>query len=121
MAVRCVGDSALLEQLGEKQDFECLLTVHGLRHEDFLLHVRRRPRGPAGPDWSRSYSVRVTCTKTGVRHVYLGGPPNEWLRRFSADVAKGVFDGPARAPTDPSFALARTGSTSRHARAGNLL
>ena len=31
-----------MEQVWEKQDFECELTRHGLRHEDFVLHVRRR-------------------------------------------------------------------------------
>ena len=106
MAVRCVGDSALLEQLGEKQDFECLLTTQSLQHEDFLLHVRRLVHRQPGPDWSCNYSVRVTCITTGVRHVYLGGPPHEWLPRFAADVMKGVYgriaDTPLGAPPMPS-------------------
>ena len=42
MAVRCEGDYGPMEQVWEKQDFECELTRHGLRHEDFVLHVRRR-------------------------------------------------------------------------------
>jgi len=41
MTVRCVGDCRLLEQVGEKQDFECMLTSRGLRHEEFVLRVRR--------------------------------------------------------------------------------
>jgi hypothetical protein len=41
MAVRCEGDSRVMEQLGEKQDFEAELSRQGLKHEDFVLHVRR--------------------------------------------------------------------------------
>jgi hypothetical protein len=39
--VSCEGDCEIIEQLGEKQDFETELTRLGHRHEDFTLHVLR--------------------------------------------------------------------------------
>lgn len=92
MTVRCEGDSRLLEQLGEKQDFECLLTAHRLRHEDFALRVRRVLRRGPGSAWSCDYSVTVMSGNMGIRHVYLGGPGHRWVERFAKDVAGGACD-----------------------------
>ena len=82
MAVRCTGEAALLEQLGEKQDFECLLTALGFRHEDLALSVRRVTRRSLGD--ARAYAVSVMRAGCGVRHVYLGGPAHAWIERFAA-------------------------------------
>lgn len=37
--VLCSGQYGVLEQLGEKQDFEAELSRRGYRHEEFSLHV----------------------------------------------------------------------------------
>lgn len=89
MAVRCTGETTLLEQLGEKQDFECLLTALGLRHEDFAIAVRRMTRGSLGD--ARVYAVTVMRHDRGVRHVYLGGLAYAWTERFAAHVSRGYF------------------------------
>jgi hypothetical protein len=83
-----------MEQVGEKQDFECELAACGLRHEDFVLRVRRL-RGRA-PEWSCDYSVIVERIDAQRRHVYVGGPARNWVGRFAADLARGVY-GPVKA------------------------
>lgn len=90
MAVRCAGDSGPMEQVGEKQDFECELTRHGLRHENFMLRVRRRARAASNP-WNHDYAVIVTHLATGQDRVYAGGPAYRWVRRFAADLANGAY------------------------------
>ena len=52
MSVICVGDSQVLEQIGEKQDFECELSRVGFRHEEFTVHVY-----PGG-----AHSLRLTAS-----------------------------------------------------------
>ena len=56
MTVYCEGDCSLVEQLGEKQEFEVELTRLGFKHEDFTLQVlhqvpqaQRRPGAMAIP------------------------------------------------------------------------
>jgi hypothetical protein len=56
MTVYREGDCTLVEQLGEKQEFEAELTRLGFKHEDFTLHVlsqvpqaQRRPGAMAIP------------------------------------------------------------------------
>lgn len=88
MAVRCVGETTLLEQLGERQDFECLLTALGLCHEDFALFVRRVARTSLGD--APAYAVTVVQDRCVVRHVYLGGPAYSWTERFAGQVMRGV-------------------------------
>jgi hypothetical protein len=92
MAVRCTGDIRLLEQLGEKQDFECLLTERGMRHEAYALRVRRVPHRGLGDLWSSNYAVTVTRTDLDIRHVYAGGPAHHWVERFAADAERGAFE-----------------------------
>lgn len=92
MSVRCTGDCRPLEQVGEKQDFECLLTTPGLKHEAFVLRVRLLSNRKLGRDWSTDYSVTVTRLDTKLRHVYIGGPTHGWVKRFAADLAKGAYD-----------------------------
>jgi hypothetical protein len=91
MTVRCEGDSRVMEQVGEKQDFEAELSRLGLRHEDFILHVRRGRLGGLDRGWGSHYAVRVTNTVTGIRAIYLGGPGETWVAQFAADVATGMY------------------------------
>jgi hypothetical protein len=65
MTVHCEGGSKLLEQLGEKQNFEAELSRFGFRHEEFALHVRRQTFETRTPEWNQSYSVTVTHVLTG--------------------------------------------------------
>jgi hypothetical protein len=91
MTVYCEGDRALVEQLGEKQDFEAELTRLGFKHEDFTLHVLRQiPRGSKAA-WSHDYSVTVTNIVSGRTQVYQGGPKRSWVTQSSIDLANGAF------------------------------
>jgi len=45
MTVHCEGDCRLLEQLGEKQDFEAELSRLGFRHEEFTFFAKRSKPG----------------------------------------------------------------------------
>ena len=93
MTVRCEGDSRIMEQLGEKQDFEAELSRLGLRHEDFALHVRRSGLGGIDRSWDSHYAVRVSDVVTGSRGIYWGGPGEDWVAEFATDVAKGIYRG----------------------------
>ena len=87
MTVHCEGDCRLLEQLGEKQDFEAELSRLGFKHEDFTLHVLRRASEDRNLQWNQSYSVTVTHVPTGRSYLYLGGPRQAWVARFVRDLA----------------------------------
>jgi hypothetical protein len=91
MAVRCGGDSRAMEQLGEKQDFECELSRLGFKHEDFALHVRRANALGGGNAWTVNYVVRVTNIPVARHIFYWGGPGERWVEEFVADVANGVY------------------------------
>ena len=93
VSVSCTGDSRLLEQVGEKREFECVLSACGFPHENFELRVRRVRNGELGDAWSCDYAVSVTRTDTDVRHVYAGGPSYHWVDRFAADLANGAYGG----------------------------
>lgn len=94
MTVYCEGDRSLVEQVGEKQDFESELTRQGFKHEDFALHVLREiPRGPKAA-WSHGYSVTVTNIGSGRSHVYEGGPKRDWVTQSSRDLANGAYGPP---------------------------
>ena len=94
MAVRCGGDTWEMEQIGEKQDFECELSRLGFKHEDFALHVRRTTALGTGTAWSANYAVRVTNLPTARHIFYWGGPGERWVKEFVADVANGIFGRP---------------------------
>jgi len=94
MTVHCIGECRLLEQVGEKQDFECMLTARGLRHEEFTLRVRRLAHRAPGSDWNCDYSVTVTRVEGDVRHRYIGGPAHDWVKRCAADLARGAYGRP---------------------------
>jgi hypothetical protein len=87
MTVHCEGDCRLLEQLGEKQDFEAELGRLGFRHEAFTLHVLRQTPETRSPEWNQSYSVTVTHVLTGRSYLYHGGPGREWVAQFRRDLA----------------------------------
>ena len=105
MTVYCEGDRSIVEQLGEKQDFESELTRQGFKHEDFTLHVlRETPRGPKAA-WSQDYSVTVTNCVSARSHVYQGGPKRNWVTQSSLDLAKGAYGPPPQ--SRPSMGQSR--------------
>lgn len=93
MTVHCEGDCRLLEQRGEKQDFEAELSRLGLGHDEFTLHVLRQGTQTRNPGWSQSYSVTVTHVLTGRSCLYQGGPGREWAAQFTRDLAN-IASGP---------------------------
>jgi hypothetical protein len=116
VSVRCTGDRRLLEQVGEKREFECLLSAWGLPHENFELRVRRVRHRQLGDAWSCDYAVSVTRTDADLRHVYLGGPSYRWLSRFAADLANGKYR--AQASASSFFSTqGRVGASASLARA----
>ena len=95
MTVHCEGDCAVIEQLGEKQDFEAHLTRLGFRHEYFVLHVGRPHRGSSG--WTKQdYTVTVANVMTERQRVYQGSPSKDWLQECVRDLSIGYFGGPMR-------------------------
>ena len=94
MTVHCEGECAVLEQLGERYEFETELTRHGFRHEDFALHViRERPRPPKS-EWVQRYAVTVVNVRADRRRVYRGGGRQRWVAEFARDLAVGAFGTP---------------------------
>ena len=91
MTVRCGGDSWIMEQVGEKQDFEAELSRRGLKHEDFASSVRRGGLGGIVKGWRSRYAVRVTNTVTGVCNTYWGGTSENWVAQFATDVITGKY------------------------------
>jgi hypothetical protein len=115
MTVHCEGEREVLEQLGERYEFETELTRRGFRHEDFSLHVmRERPR-PRKSEWLQRYAVTVVqlCAdrrKVERRKVYSGGGRQRWVAEFARDLADGAFGAPEAASggstADPPARLA---------------
>jgi len=90
MTVHCEGDCRVIEQLGEKQDFESELSRLGFKHEDFVLYVgivSSKAPGRVQED----YSVTVANVTTGQQRVYHGGPRHEWLKDCVRDLASGAL------------------------------
>jgi hypothetical protein len=109
MAVRAEGYCRIMEQLGEKQDFEAELSRLGYRHEDFSLMVRRaRLAGPVD-GWTASYTVCVTDLRTSRSNVYWGGPRTHWVAQFASDLARGFFGEPRILRASPTLWRARAG------------
>ena len=108
MAVRCEGDSRVMEQVGEKQDFECELSRLGFSHEDFSLYVRRA-NASSSTSWIANYAVCVTNTANQRRNIYWGGPGEHWVSEFASDVANGLFG----LPTLSAPRLARSAARPR--------
>ena len=105
MAVQCEGDCRIMDQLGEKQDFEAQLSRLGFRHEDFALDVRRADLGPRGNRaWTSHYAVRVSNVAIGKRNIYWGGPGEDWVAQFVVDAGRGFYGEPMLKFTKPSLA-----------------
>lgn len=94
MAVYCEGDSRMMEQLGEKQDFEAELTRQGFRHESFTLHVFRERAPLARVDWDPAYTVSVVNVDNEQCRNYRGGRRASWVSQFTRDLANGLFGAP---------------------------
>jgi hypothetical protein len=94
MTVRCEGDCKVMEQLGEKQDFEAELSRLGFAHEAFLLDVRHGNKPGSGGAWAANYSVRVLHISTRRQSIYWGGPGENWVSEFATDVARGFYGPP---------------------------
>jgi len=94
MTVRCEGDCKVMEQLGEKQDFEAELSRQGFAHEAFLLYVRHGNKPGSGGAWAANYSVRVSHIPTRRQGIYWGGPGERWVSEFAADVVRGFYGAP---------------------------
>jgi len=90
MAVFCEGDRLIVEQLGEKQDFESELSRHAIAHEVFALNVLRK-RDRRNAEWNQDYSVTVTHVASGRSKVYEGGPRRNWVARCAQDLAQGFY------------------------------
>ena len=94
MTVHCEGECAVLEQLGERYEFETELTRHGFRHEDFALHVMREHPRPPKSEWLQRYAVTVVNVRADRRKVYRGGGRQRWVAEFARDLADGAFGTP---------------------------
>ena len=120
MTVRCSGDGRLMEQVGEKQDFEVALTRHGLLHEDFLLRVRRTSVAADNDEWNRDYVVTVVAVARGRRHSYRGCPRQNWVLQFANDLVSGAYGYPIAAQLDAGDAQrAHRAPSSRLQRCAN--
>jgi hypothetical protein len=95
MTVHCEGDCWLMEQLGEKQDFESELSRHGFHHEVFTLHVLRQVASGRQADWNQDYTVTVTNIVNSQTKVYEGGTRKDWVVNFARDLARGLYGGPS--------------------------
>jgi len=94
MSVRCDGDCKVMEQLGERQDFESELSRLGFTHEAFTIYVRRARAPASGTTWGQNYSVCVTNVVTKRSNIYWGGPGEQWVSQFAADLASGFYGAP---------------------------
>ena len=92
MAVRREGDCKVMEQLGEKQDFEAELSRRGFAHEGFLLHVLHGNKSGSGGAWAANYSGRVSHIPTRRQGIYGVGPARTGSTS-SPWICQG-FDGP---------------------------
>jgi hypothetical protein len=93
MTVHCEGDRWVMEQLGERYEFETELTRQGLRHEDFALHVMRERQPSGKTEWAPRYAVTVVNVRTERRMVYRSGGRKGWVARFARDLASGALGG----------------------------
>jgi hypothetical protein len=92
MTVHCEGDCAVIEQLGEKQDFEAHLSRFGFRHEHFVLRVVQ----PHRPYSRQDYTVTVENVVVERQRAYQGGPAKERVQDCVRDLSSGFFGGPIR-------------------------
>jgi hypothetical protein len=91
MTVHCEGDCLLIDQTGEKQDFEVALTRLRLAHEAFWLQVVRVPDPLGSWDWGLRYRVTVHHRPSGQALDYLATPSRSWVKSFRSDVERGRY------------------------------
>jgi len=94
MTVHCEGDFRIVEQLGEKQDFEAELSRRGFRHEDFTLHVAFERTARSRRTSVQDYLVTVANVANQQQRAYRGGPRFEWVTQCACDLAAGAFGRP---------------------------
>ena len=124
MSVIATGDSRVMEQLGEKQDFESELSRLGYRHEDFSLKVRNASVLGSRAARTAKYAVRVVNRAARQSSAYWGGPRANWIAQFAEDLAQGIY-GQATdrlecrraVRSDPTSAVFRFGSVAGFALA----
>ena len=95
MSVRCIGDTWVMEQLGEKQDFESHLSRLGFRHEDFKLHVGEAQKSDGTSVGAGVYAVDLIHVITAKSKIYWGGRGANWVAGAADDLARGLFGAPA--------------------------
>lgn len=95
MSVLCSGQTGVLEQLGEKQDFEAELSRRGYRHEEFTLHVEPERSSMSRAGWNPRYEVKVTHSPTRTVRSYPGGPRRDWVALFANDLTGGLYGEPS--------------------------
>jgi hypothetical protein len=100
MSVACTGRVRVIEQLGEKQDFEAELSRRGFRHEEFELHVEAVKSSRSAAGWDAGYEVEVRHDPTQEVRTYRGGPRRNWVRSFVKDLVAGQYG-------EPTLPLAR--------------
>jgi hypothetical protein len=91
MGVACRGDSQVIEQSGERQDFESLLSRHGIPHERFALHVMRSSKRYRAGEWGVYYEVTVIALGNARARSYQGTPAESWVEHFEADLERGAY------------------------------
>ena len=86
MRVVWQGDHKLLDESGEKQDFERELKRLGYDPSQFLVVVRREP-DVAGPDGLQPIRYKVHVTQLGPDHetLTLSGGQGAWVAPFVQD------------------------------------
>src|SRR5215467_14023989 len=94
MSVSCIGDTSVMEQLGEKQDFELQLSQLGFRHEDFKLHVGQAQSGDGESVGAGVYAVDLIHVITAKSKIYWGGRGANWVAKAGDDLARGLFGAP---------------------------
>jgi len=94
MSVACSGDARVIEQLGEKQDFEAELARRGFPHEDFSLYVEIAKGTDSRATWDPRYEVEVIHRPTQSLRIYRGGPRKNWVRAFTLDLLGGAYGEP---------------------------
>jgi len=94
MSVACTGRVRIVEQLGEKQDFEAELSRRGFRHEEFALHVEAVKSARSAAGWDSGYEVEVHHEPTQDVRTYRGGPRRNWVSSFVKDLVAGRYGEP---------------------------
>ena len=91
MTVHCEGECRLIEQTGEKQDFEAVLGRLALPHENFVLQVRRLRKYGRDAEPGLDYQVTVTALAPERLRMYQGSAAQSWVAQVTLDLESGFF------------------------------